>query len=30
VIAHAQAKGCNWINFDQDADAEDGLVLHEW
>lgn len=26
----ARAFDCNWINFDQDAEFEEGLPTHDW
>lgn len=29
-FARARELGCNWINFDQDADQDDVLPTYEW
>ena len=30
AIRYAREQGCDWINFDQDADTCDDLPTHEW
>jgi hypothetical protein len=30
VIDHARELGCTWINFDRDAEPEEGLPVHDW
>ena len=30
IIIHAGERGCRWVNFDCDADTEDGMPVFEW